>query len=335
MIDNYDENHRADGQEAKPAKDPAGQDDELFDLPGFRDVDRQVKADDDAPVDAGFNDLIASDQRADAGQAQPTSGAGDDEKKPTAAYAEPVGKVKDMATKSTTTHYSGTHLRKVRRKRKGPAQQGRYDENLGFNWFFWISFVIIAIPVTVFIYLLVVASKRTGTPILGNRLINDLQGYESGDTSYVISSEQVATVKSDIAALSGVQDESVTLTVETLRIYVDAEDALTGAQIKELTESVYQAVVAKLPVDTYFSQHGDYKQYDIEIDVYNDAKADTATYICYELTKNSSMDAYVINASTTAKNAELADNLHNPSTDTGGGTGTDDGDGAAVTSDGE
>jgi hypothetical protein len=51
--------------------------------------------------------------------------------------------------------------RKVRRKKQ---------EKLGFNWFFWISLIVIAIPVAYFISLLIEASKESRVPILGDRI---------------------------------------------------------------------------------------------------------------------------------------------------------------------
>lgn len=211
-------------------------------------------------------------------------------------------------TNKTQTTTNGTTLRRVRRKKR---KNSNGEEHLGFNWFFWISFVVIAIPVSVFIYLLLEASKQTGTPILGNRLDIDLKGHAESDTTDIITQDQVADVKTAIIGIDGVEDASVTLTVETLRIYVDATDTITDEAIKTLTDTVYQTVVSKLPVETYFTQHGDYKQYDVEITVYNSADA-TDTFLCYNLIKNSSMENYLVNMVTTPKNAELAENLHNP-----------------------
>ncbi len=262
----------------------------------------------------------------------PDSSAGDSQSRPddddtiVLTKASEINTLKE--TMPATNNKNTTRLRRVKRKKK--AGRSRSDEDLGFNWFFWISFVIIAIPVSVFLYLLLTASKGTGTPILGNRLDNDLKGYTESDSTYLITTEQISDVQSQIAAMSGVDSVKVNLTVETLRVTVDADDSYTNEQMQAKTEEIYNVITATLPVDKYFAQIGDYKQYDLDISVYNSLEA--ADFICCNLIKNSSMTTYTLSVETTPKNAELADNLHNP-VDTSG-DGTTEGPGASDTDDG-
>ena len=102
---------------------------------------------------------------------------------------------------------SEKNLNKVKRKK---------EERLGFNWFFWLSFVVLMIPVCYFLYLLYQASQESNVPILGDRIKDSI--------IYNIKDEDLSSINSQVTQLDGVEKVEVNLSVETLRILVDYDD---------------------------------------------------------------------------------------------------------------
>ncbi|MBQ6655619.1 MAG: hypothetical protein IJM79_08890 [Erysipelotrichaceae bacterium] len=184
-------------------------------------------------------------------------------------------------------------LRKVRVKKK---------KRLGFNWFFWISFVVILVPVLYFGYLLWEAAKVTHVPIIGDRIKNTV--------TYEIDDNTVAQIDSLIKTQEGVESVQTNLIVETLRITVNAADGRTAEDYEELAKKIYDIVDSVTPVDRYFTRTEEFKQYDLEINIYDNLDAETPIQIT--LTKNSSMEEYVITDLSTPLNEELAWQLTHP-----------------------
>lgn len=169
-----------------------------------------------------------------------------------------------------------THMQlKKKRVKKNPYK-------LGFNWFFWVSFFVILIPVCYFIYLLWMASQETHTPILGDRIKHTIQ--------FAIDEDQLRIIEKDVNELPGVENAKVNLIVETVRIDVNTDDALKEDDLLKINQDIYGIVNEVLPVDKYFSQHDDYKQYDLEITSFTDIKSDKCVIVT--LNKNSPMDGY-------------------------------------------
>ena len=134
-----------------------------------------------------------------------------------------------------------THMQlKKKRVKKNPYK-------LGFNWFFWVSFFVILIPVCYFIYLLWMASQETHTPILGDRIKHTIQ--------FAIDEDQLRIIEKDVNELPGVENAKVNLIVETVRIDVNTDDALKEDDLLKINQDIYGIVNEVLPVDKYFSQH--------------------------------------------------------------------------------
>ncbi|MGI6509850.1 MAG: hypothetical protein ACOX1L_04630 [Erysipelotrichaceae bacterium] len=180
--------------------------------------------------------------------------------------------------------------RKIRRKKK---------EKLGFNWFFWISLIVISIPVVYFISLLVEASKVSHLPILGDRIKNTVV--------YTINESDINYISTTVKQLEGVEDAEVNLIVETLRITVDVNNDYTEEQIQELILSIYTIVDEKIPIATYFTRDGDYKQYDLDIMAFTDINSEEIIII--NLIKNGSMEEYSVQVLSRPINPELVDRL--------------------------
>ena len=174
----------------------------------------------------------------------------------------------------------------VKRKRK---------DRLGFNWFFWISFVVLMIPVVWFGNYLLQAYLAGNKPVIGKRITDNViyEAYQS----------DVEAIASSVNGLSGVESAECTLTVQTLRITVDANDSLTNEEFKTLAEKIYEIVDSKLPISKYFTRVDDYTQYDLEIKIYDSLeKEDTRIVILY---KNANMEKSVFQDYTVAIDPEL------------------------------
>ncbi|MBR3352923.1 MAG: hypothetical protein IKG35_12485, partial [Erysipelotrichaceae bacterium] len=105
----------------------------------------------------------------------------------------------------------------------------------------------------------------------------------------------------------GVEGCAVNLIVETMRIELDVRDDMTSEEMNDLVLQAYEAVNEILPVETYFTQQEDYKQYDLEIYAYDDMKLDEFRLI--QINKNSKMDTYLVQTLSDPKNAEIAAEL--------------------------
>jgi hypothetical protein len=200
-------------------------------------------------------------------EAAPAEEAGPSEAADEAEAPQEVPPTEKIAKLFTT---GGKTLKQKRVKKK---------DSLGPNWFFWISLVLLLIPVAYFGWLLYKASEQTTTPIVGTRITDEITD--------VAGSEQLTQIKSQAFALEGVEGADVDLIVETLRIKLNVDNNYTAEQMTALNESVYQIVDSILPVDTYFTQHDGYKQYDLEIYSYTDLEAEDCIIVLTN--KNSKM----------------------------------------------
>lgn len=161
--------------------------------------------------------------------------------------------------------------------------------------------VIIAIPVIVFLTIIISAALKTGKPIVGNRF--------DGDLNPAITSSQTSQLEKSIEGINGVEDCTIVLTSAQYRVNVDTKDSLTSEEIERLTVDVYNAVNSELPVNTYFNADGSKKMYDLSINVYNFVDADNENMTYYILTKNSKMEAYSIQCVSKPVDEDLAKEL--------------------------
>lgn len=148
-----------------------------------------------------------------------------------------------------------------------------------------IACIIIAIPIIVFLAIIISASLNTGKPILGDRFANDLNP--------AISDSQESAIVSEVKNMSGVDDCEIVMTSAQLRVNVDAKDSLTDTEAEELTDQIYEVVNKTLPVNTYFTMSSDgEKMYDLQINVYNYIATSTEdeNWVSYLLVKNSKME---------------------------------------------
>ncbi|MCI6272354.1 MAG: hypothetical protein MR601_05330 [Erysipelotrichaceae bacterium] len=162
--------------------------------------------------------------------------------------------------------------------------------------------LLIITPFIVLGWILLSASLDTGTPILGDRYVGDLDP--------AISKSDISNVKKSVDGINGVEASSVELATATLRVYVDVEDSYSDTQASDVAKSAYDSVINVLDVNKYFTQTDSKKMYDLEIHVYNLKKnrdQDNFSYVI--LTKTSSMSDSKIQVVSTPIDAELAQQL--------------------------
>lgn len=169
-----------------------------------------------------------------------------------------------------------------------------------------ISCIIIAIPVIVFLIIIISASINTGQPIIGSRFDNDLNPS--------ITSKQEKAIVSSVKSLSGVEDCEVVLKTADFRVNVDANNDISEEGILTLAKSVYDTVNETLPVSTYFKISSDgEKMYDLSITVYNYVADNTEdqNWICLTYYHNSNMDEPLEEWLSKADDEKLVDELRN------------------------
>ena len=140
------------------------------------------------------------------------------------------------------------------------------------------------------------------SPVLGNRYENDLNP--------AITKDQLKQVDEAVGKLDGVTGHSVHLATGTLRVYVDVAEDSTAEVVQDVTGRAYEAVVAILDPNVYFSQGNDMKMYDLEIHTSNmkDGR-DKDNFIYGIFTKTSAMSAPQYQLVSSPKNAEVAQSL--------------------------
>ena len=169
-----------------------------------------------------------------------------------------------------------------------------------------IACVIIAVPIFVFLAIIISASIKTGKPILGSRFSNDLNPK--------ITSAQIEEVTNNVKAIGDVEDCEIVLTTADFRVNVDAKDSISESDAEALAKKVYDAVNSKLPVSTYFSiSSAGEKMYDLAITVYNyiPSTTDDDAWVSCLVTKNSKMSEPIYEWLSKAKDEKLAQELRN------------------------
>lgn len=164
-----------------------------------------------------------------------------------------------------------------------------------------IPIAIIAVPVTIFAIILIVAAAQSNTVIVGNRYRNDLNPS--------ITKAEIAEIESSINSASNVEGVEVNLKTSQFRVLVDANDSISDSDAEALCKKVYDIVNSTLPISTYFTKDSQgQKMYDLEITVFNDVEKET-NYLAYTLVKNSTMEEYEISKPSEPKDPDLVEEL--------------------------
>ena len=164
-----------------------------------------------------------------------------------------------------------------------------------------ITSAIIAVPCILFVIVLISASLKSNTVIVGNRYRNDLNP--------AITKDKTKELDDTISSMSGVEEVEVNLKTSQLRVLADVKDSITKEEAEQLCKDIYEKINNVLDVHLYFEKNvqGE-KMYDLEITVVNDPNK-TSDLIMYTLVKNSTMDSYEISLASEPKDPELVEEL--------------------------
>ena len=168
----------------------------------------------------------------------------------------------------------------------------------------WLTLIIILIPMLIVGYVLMSSMESSGNPVEGSR-------FASNALNPKIDQSSLDAIQNELLAIEGVESATMDMKSATLRIHLNMQDGYDDEGLNNAAEQAYSIVNNYLPVDTYFTNAGDTKNYDLEIDSYNylidgDHPAEGQHYI--KITKTGAGDKVTDNM-TVAKNQEITDSV--------------------------
>lgn len=178
------------------------------------------------------------------------------------------------------------------------------------NLLITIAAMIIIIPVILLLWVVIDTKRGAGEPVIGNRFDNEL--------SVKIQDEELKNIESS-AKIDGVENVTVVLKSATLRLNVDVQDDLDEATMNSMLDEIYEIVDTILPVETYFTNQGDTKMYDLEINIYHfipNESSDLSSQIHIVKLKTGAAEEPLTQVMTSPKNKEVADELMNKAAST-------------------
>lgn len=160
-----------------------------------------------------------------------------------------------------------------------------------------VLLVLILTPVVIFSGILIRDSLQKGTPIIGSRNKNQLE--------HTLSSEQLKQIEDGIKE-DMILSQSVNLKASTLRMSIKVSQELDGATMMALAERIYAKVDEIAPIETYFTNSEDNKQYDLEVVLYNDVEdKESSDFWMLEILKTSSMEEVTYEWTTEPRDEEF------------------------------
>lgn len=108
------------------------------------------------------------------------------------------------------------------------------------------------------------AFEGTGSTLDGNRFANELTNE--------LTTEQVSQIETSIKDSDSSLELTVHLKSATLRISALVANDMSEEDMIALTKSMMDKVYQVAPAELYFKNNASYKQYDLEVHVFNDKK---------------------------------------------------------------
>lgn len=165
-----------------------------------------------------------------------------------------------------------------------------------------VGLIIIAIPCLIFAGILGISALQTGSPREGSRFDNDLVNE--------ITDEDVSSLQSTLSSISGAENVEVKLSQGQLKVYIDLNDTANEDTVDSVISDAYNKVIAKLPINTYFTKTDSAKMYDLQINVYTTIEQ-SANRQYKLLHKNSAEEKFSIDDMAHPKDAKLVQELEN------------------------
>lgn len=172
----------------------------------------------------------------------------------------------------------------TQKKKKQVAKSAPQGKGYNSLLIILVSLILIAIPVWMIGRVIYESYMEGGVPIPAERF--------EGDIATTISEEQLTQLKTNLTNLAYVESVEINLQSATLKIQVDMKNELTVEELNTLHPEVYATIVGVLPAETYFTQTGEMRNYDLEVSMFNNPETLDVYGI---LVKNSMMAAPKLN----------------------------------------
>lgn len=190
-------------------------------------------------------------------------------------------------------------------KRKRVSKPKRQKVKQGHK-LVWLTLVIILIPLLVVGYVLMTSAKESDQPVEGSR-------FGANDLNPKIQQSQMNAIQGDLMGIGGIETATIDLKSATLRVHLNMADSADNDTLEAAANQAFDIVNNYLPIETYFTNSADGKNYDLEIDSYNYLVDDAHPMEGWRFVKLSKSGAgnKVIDHITQPKNPELAEQVKN------------------------
>lgn len=188
--------------------------------------------------------------------------------------------------------------KKVSKPKKQKVKQG--------HKLVWLTLIILIVPVVVVGYVLLTSASESDQPVVGNR-------FNPQDLNPKIQETEINNIQGELMSIGGIETATVTLKSATLRIHLNMVDSADNGTLQAAADQAYQIVSNHLPIETYFTNTAEGKNYDLEIDSYNYLVDDAHPQDGWRFVKVSKSGAgqKVTDIITEPRNAELAQQVRN------------------------
>lgn len=122
--------------------------------------------------------------------------------------------------------------------------------------------VVLLIPAITIGLVFLDAFEGTGSALVGNRFANEI--HEE------ISKDQIKQIEAAIKEVDSTVKVDVNLMSATLRVTVLVNNEITEEAMTTLTQTLLDKVFSITPKELYFTNNTSYRQYDLEVHVFND-----------------------------------------------------------------
>lgn len=186
--------------------------------------------------------------------------------------------------------------KKVRKPKKQKVRQG--------HKLVWLTLIIILVPCLIVGYVLLTSAKGTDKPVEGSR-------FSASDLNPKIQENQISAIQGELMNIPGIESATINLKSATLRVHLNMTDGMSDEELNNAAEQAYGIVAAYLPIETYFTNTADGKNYDLQIDAYNyliDEAHPAEGQRFIQITKTSAGNKVTDNL-TVARNPELSESV--------------------------
>ena len=177
----------------------------------------------------------------------------------------------------------------------------------------WLTLVIILVPVLVIGYVLLTSAKESDQPVEGNR-------FGPNDLNPKIQDTQLDSIQNELMQIGGMETATIDLKSATLRVHLNMVDSADQNTLEAAAHQAYNIINEYLPIETYFTNSAEGKNYDLEIDSYNYIVDDNHPVDNWRFVKVSKSGAgdQVTDIITQPRNADLAEAVKNQDIQTPG-----------------